>query len=530
MDATIKESPALSNIGETVLRLAKLSPIEYDQVREDEAKKMGVRVCTLDREVTGARESENDDRPFKNIEPHSDPIDPIQLLDETSETIRRFIVLDKYQSDIAALWISVCWFADRVRIAPIALINAPEKACGKTQLLTVLRKIAPRAEQFAGISPSVLFRMIEKYQPTLFIDEIETVLKDNEPLRGLLNAGHTRDSANVWRSVSAGDDFELKKFNVWGMKAIAGINAIRLAETITSRSIVFELRRKKPDEEITRLRYAEPGLFETLQAKFARFAKDYADKVQQVQPYLPDELGDREQDNIEPLLQVAHVAGGHWPGTALDAALKMCKTTDSHHNKATELLCDIRDIFETKKDDKISTDDLIKMLASDNEKPWQTYNNGGPLTPRQLASILKPYRISSKKIRAGCVTLQGYELNQFQDTFDRYLSNTPAFYPEQRNNSLKANNHAASHVPDSVPEENAKRNNGTNIPDSVLSKYFSPHPLYELRQRVKAMASVADSGNVPDCSGTQNQNGTLQPASVLGCSTVPDKIQCEQVA
>ena len=143
---------------------------------------------------------------------------------------------------------------------------------------------------------------------------------------------------------------------------------------------------------------------------------------------------------------------------------------------------------------------------------------------------MKPYGIHSKKIRNGCETFQGYELEQFQDTFDRYLSNTPAFYPEQRNNSLKANNHAALHVPDSVPEENAKWNNGTNIPDSVLSKYFSPRPLYELRQRVKAMANVPNSENVPDCSGTQNQNGTLQPAPILGCSTVPDKMQCDQMA
>lgn len=106
--------------------------------------------------------------------------------------------------------------------------------------------------------------MIEKYQPTLFIDEIETVLKDNEELRGLLNAGHTRDSAKVWRSVSVGDDFEPKQFCVYGFKAIAGIRAINLADTITNRSIVFELRHKKTDEKVERLRFTEPDLFERL--------------------------------------------------------------------------------------------------------------------------------------------------------------------------------------------------------------------------------------------------------------------------
>jgi putative DNA primase/helicase len=90
----------------------------------------------------------------------------------------------------------------------------------------------------------------------LFIDEVETMLKDNEDLRGLINAGHTCDSAKVWRSVAKGDDFEPKCFSVWGMKAVAGINAIKLAETVTSRSIVFELRRKRAEENVTRLRHA----------------------------------------------------------------------------------------------------------------------------------------------------------------------------------------------------------------------------------------------------------------------------------
>ncbi len=92
------------------------------------------------------------------------------------------------------------------------IYTAPERACGKAQLLTLLSKLTPRATQLSGSSPSVLFRMIEKYQPTLFVDKIETALKGNEDLRGLLNDGHTQNSAFVWR-----------------MKATAGINIISLA-------------------------------------------------------------------------------------------------------------------------------------------------------------------------------------------------------------------------------------------------------------------------------------------------------------
>lgn len=457
---------ATETLQETIARLAKLHPIEYDKVRQAEAEKLGLtRVSELDKSVKQARkQSTENNAPFANIEAYPEPVNPALLLDEVSQTITRFIVMDKYQADIAALWIAACWFVDDIQTAPIALINAPEKGCGKTQLLTLLGKLAPRAEQLSGISPSVLFRMIEKYQPTLFVDEIETVLKDNEDLRGLLNAGHTRDSAYVWRNVAAGDDFEPKRFTVWGMKAIAGINAIKLADTVTSRSIVFELRRKKQDEKVDRLRFAERLLFERLKAQLARFAEDYSDKVRQARPILPEELGDREQDNIEPLLQIAYVAGDHWSDTATNAALKIFQASHSAQSTANELLSDIQEVFETKHVNKISTADLIAALVSDDEKSWQTYNRGKQLTPRQLANKLKGFGINSRTIRIGFETPRGYELNQFTDVFERYLvRNTHS--PFLSATLPQSNTHKALSVADDVADKNSKCNSETNVAD-----------------------------------------------------------------
>ncbi len=412
---------------EAISRLAALSPLQYDRIRKDEAKKMNVRPATLDSLIKQMRVDNNQDNsPFADIEPWTDPINAAQLLDNLTNTIKLFIVMDRHQAQAAALWVSACWFIDVIQCAPILLINAPEKACGKTQLLTVLGKLAPRTAQASGISPSVLFRMIEAYQPTLFIDEIETVLKDNEDLRGLINAGHTRDSAYVWRSVAKGDDFEPKRFSVWGMKAVAGINAIKLAETITSRSIVIELRRKKADETITRLRHAEPDLFNNLASKLARFSDDYSQQVRDARPHLPDELGDREQDNWEPLLQIASAAGGHWPDTALKTALRLSGASQGVQSMANELLANIKEVFESKHVIKISTTDLINALCEDTEKPWATYNRGKQLSARQLSNKLKDYNISSKDVRFGYDgNKKGYELEHFKDSFLRYLPNTP---------------------------------------------------------------------------------------------------------
>ncbi|MBB5458689.1 DUF3631 domain-containing protein [Paraburkholderia sp. Cpub6] len=414
---------------EVIARLAALRPMEYDRARKTEAARLKVRPTTLDLMVREARgETGNGEpSPFEDVEPWHEPVDGTELLAGIARTIRRFIVCDPETVTAAALWCVAAWLVDHIGTCPILLVNAPEKACGKTQLLTVVGRMVPRPAQAAGISPSVLFRMIEKYQPTLLVDEIETVLtKEAEDLRGLLNAGHTRDSAFVWRSVAVGDDFEPKRFNVFGFKALAGINADRLAETITSRSVVAALRRKLPHESVERLRHAEPGLFDRLRAKIARWAEDHADAIRAARPELPAELGDRDQDNWEPLLAVADLVGGTWPAWTRTAAIKLCGNGDQAQSRGAELLADIQDVFDTHKAQRIFSADLLERLCEDEEKPWATWNRGKPMALKQLATRLGEYSIRSAQIRIGYESKKGYLRSQFDDAFSRYLPSSLA--------------------------------------------------------------------------------------------------------
>jgi len=65
-----------------------------------------------------------------------------------------------------------------------------------------------------NITTAVLLRVVEKYQPTVLVDEGDTFLTENEELRGVLNVGHNRLTAYVWRTV--GDDLEPKRIRVHG--------------------------------------------------------------------------------------------------------------------------------------------------------------------------------------------------------------------------------------------------------------------------------------------------------------------------
>lgn len=413
------ESTDTDNLASEVIRLAKLSPLEYDKVRKDEAKVLGVRPGTLDASIKSARKEEVNNLPFEDVEPWHESVDGSALLATIAATIKRFIICEPHTETAAALWITMCWFMDVVQVAPLAVITAPEKRCGKSLLLFLLGRLVPRPLMSSNISPSALFRSIHLWQPTLLIDETDACLKDNEELRGLINCGHTRDSAFTIRCV--GDDHTPNKFNVWGAKALAGIGQV--ADTLMDRSIILELRRKLPHESVERIRHAEPTLFRDISSKLARFANDNRDCVRLARPDLPSSLHDRAQDNWEPLLCIATVAGGEWYRTGVAAALKISGNADQSLTIGAELLLDIQAAFIRKKVDRIGSADLIFELCSDDESPWATYNRSYPnaIKPRQLANKLKGYGIHSKTMRIGMNNVKGYELNQFTEAFSRYV-------------------------------------------------------------------------------------------------------------
>jgi putative DNA primase/helicase len=236
----------INTLDAAIQRLAALSHLQYEQVRKTEAKSLGVRQATLDALVKAARKQKDDvgNLPFTETDPCPEQVDPATLLNEIKTVISRFIVCSKEVAVACGLWITMTWMIEKFDIAPYIVITSPEKRCGKTQLLSLLSKLSYRSIAASSITPSALFRSIEAWSPTLFIDEADACLKDNEELRGILNSGNSRDLAYVIRNV--GDDHVPTKFNTFCPKAISGIGHI--SDTIEDRSIIMELRRKLPSQ------------------------------------------------------------------------------------------------------------------------------------------------------------------------------------------------------------------------------------------------------------------------------------------
>ena len=184
--ARLDAEPEVSPDQVKVADLAALSPIEYDRIRREEAKKLGIRPETLDKEVKKVRGDREERSALKNliteVEPWPESVDGATLLDELVHTIKAYVVLPRGAAQALALWILHTYCLDAFVVSPLLVLKSPEKRCGKTTGLTILHFLVKRAVSAANISPAVLFRSIEKYQPTLLIDEADTFLRHNDEL------------------------------------------------------------------------------------------------------------------------------------------------------------------------------------------------------------------------------------------------------------------------------------------------------------------------------------------------------------
>jgi len=408
-------------LGMKVVELAQLSPLEYDQHRKNEAENLGVRVETLDKEVRKVREpSENGCSGMSGIEdlePWPEPVNGSELLSGLAESITRYCVLPDGAAEAVALWVLHTYCLDAATISPILLIHSPEKRCGKSTLLAVLTFLVRRPAPASNISPAVLYRAIEKYRVTLLIDEADTFLvgrNANDELRGVINSGHTRFNAYVWRN--EGDNHEPKRFSTWGAKAIALIGNAQ--DTIMDRSIVIPMRRKMPGETVSRLRIDRPEVFEGLTRKCQRWAEDNLDSLKEnCEPDVPGTLHDRAADNWRPLLAIAELAG--WRKQA-DDAIQHLNVVEDQESTRTLLLCDIRDLFESRKTDKLWSEEIVSYLETLTDRPWPEWKGGKPMSQVQLARQLKSFKIKPQTIRIDDATRKGYERAQFEDVFSRY--------------------------------------------------------------------------------------------------------------
>ncbi len=447
-----------SAVIEAVLNeLAALPPVEYDQRREETRKRLGVRVSTLDAEVAKRRpatESDTDTTDlFSDPEPWPDPVDGAALLDALAASFTRYVVLPDGAADALALWVVFAHAHDAAQVSPIMAVVSPEKRCGKTTCLTIIQALAPRALPTANITPAALFRTVEKWGPTVIIDEADTFLRDNDELRGILNSGHARASAFVVRTV--GDNHEPRHFRTWAPKAIAFIGA--MPDTLADRAITARLRRKRPDETVERLRLDRMGALTVLNRQAARWTADNFEALYAADADVPAELHDRAADNWRTMLAIADLAGGGWPGRARETARVVSSDDNGEMSGAVMLLADIRAIMSDPTVDRIVSVDLVRALVAMEDRPWPEWKRGHPITTRGVARLLARFEIRPQTFRVDVhTTAKGYRREGFKDAFSRYLPD-PSVTPSQPLSPVAFSENPSVTPPPNVTDENGRK-------------------------------------------------------------------------
>ena len=351
-------------------------------------------------------------------------IDGNEILLEVRDFLNRFVAYpDDYCANAHTLWIAHTHLMDAWESTPRIAFLSTEPESGKTRALEVTQTLVPRPVEAVNVTPAYLFRKVgdEDGSPTVLFDEIDTVFgpkaKDNEEIRGLLNAGHRR-GAVAGRCVTAGRVIKTEEIPAYCAVALAGLGF--LPDTILSRSIVIQMRRRSPNEQVDAWRHrvhAPEG--EAIKQRLEQWALGVADALQDAWPEMPDGIEDRSADVWEPLLAIADIAGGEWPELArVTAVTAVTDLREGAPSLGIRLLSDISEVF--KNQTSMFTTDLLQQLNDDVEKPWGNLR-GMPLDARGLSNRLRPYGVKPTSIRIEDQVAKGYKAEDLHDPWQRYL-------------------------------------------------------------------------------------------------------------
>ena len=419
--------------------LAGLTALVYAQQRKEVAKALGVGVGVLDAEVTKARRrlgfaGEEDEAQGKRLtfvdpEPWGEPVDGAALLDELVTVFERYLALPPHGALVLALWVIFTYAIDCAAHAPLLVLVSPVKRCGKTRTFEVLSWLVRRPLPTSNITTAARFRVIESCIPTILLDELDALLEGDSTgeIRGLINAGHTRTTAHVIRTV--GEDHEARAFGVWTPKALALIGELTGTwDTVADRAVTIHMQRKPPGSMLPRLP-RDGAEFAPLRRKIARWVMDHAEALRDADPALPEKLNDRVADNWRILAAIAEAAGGAWPERVVRAALDLsgAGSTAAGEEDGVRLLSDIRAVFTRLGIDRIGSKHLAHELGAIEDSPWANWNSRRSLwdrriEPAQVAELLNPFGLIPGSVRLPSgENLKGYRLEKFREAFERYL-------------------------------------------------------------------------------------------------------------
>jgi putative DNA primase/helicase len=416
--------------------LASLSPVEFAQRRKDLAQELEVTLKALDAEYKERKRAKADDEALQShwkVEPWLDEVDGKDLLSEIEDKLKKHVVMDEHSRLVCALWCVLAWLHEAAVHSPILLVSSPEAECGKTTLLSLICFITPRGMIFVEGSSSVIYRMIDKWHPTLIVDEADKIFRNNPELRAVINSGWTR-GAGVPRCHP--ETHEPEFFETFGPKAI-GMKGLTVPDTTLSRSIKIAMQRKLPDDEATDFEHTDDDELAELRRKLARFAVDNLDRTAELRRSIamPGGFNNRLAANWRLVLAIADLCG---EGERARKAARVLSRRTEEASARVQAVADILTLMEKRKVEAMHSEDVVAALVEMEDRPWAEWGyKKQPITKNQLASLLKDFEIAPKQVRIGAVNKNGYLREILERARTRYQTSTTLQPAENGQNSVE---------------------------------------------------------------------------------------------
>jgi Protein of unknown function (DUF3631) len=358
------------------------------------------------------------------------------ILDGMVDEIRRHVVLGPHYAEAVALWLFHAHGIAACQYSPRLNLRSPEAECGKTTLLEIIQAFCEvRGSQIeSSTTPAAYFRYVHQAStegelpPIMLLDEIDNFLDVNRTdAYSILNSGHKLAGAWVNRcDITSEGVYKANRYCTWAPCVLAGIGEFngnsKQIDTLKSRCIVINLKRKMPSEEVAHFDDEAKERCVELGRQAAAWCAKHAAGLRTARPDMPEWLYNREADSWRMLFKFADAAGGRWPEAAR-AAAKALNGRAENPSEGVMLLRDLRNAFD-QGGVKKSTAELLNYLHGLPERPWGR-KAPGDLEPtfqdRQLSAALRPFDIKAKSIRLPGQVLRGFTRDQFEDAWARYL-------------------------------------------------------------------------------------------------------------
>ena len=324
------------------------------------------------------------------------------LLDQIVQVIGTYIKLpSEGLARLIACWIAGTYTYERFDYYGYLAIRSATLRCGKSQLLKLIALLCPGTPPVTTLTTApVLYRNPRKIIIMDEIDQLRNQDKDTHgAVMGILNVGFERGNGVERLEKTSKGEYTVKLFDVYGPKAIAGIEQV--ADTVADRTFAIVLKRastRPPRFRVARMRSA----LEDLRVGLASWMQMHGETIITAYQALPDSsptlvgFDDRFQDIAEPLVVLATLAdaeraegpkilGGLRDGLT---AAAICREPSGREEAIHDFL-DLADSLVNGYESKfIPTEELLDECGQCPELSW-IQNGGG------LAGLLRKFDLKS---------------------------------------------------------------------------------------------------------------------------------------